>query len=242
MGFIMAVLLLLAAAAGYASQPKTLEDYQVILDRKPFGAPPAEGSVQQVIRVEESFAATMILSGIYEEEDGNFRAAIVDKKDNSYFSISVGHTNAERQIELLDVDYDNEEAALKKGDEVVVLRMGGAAASQVLTTAETETRMKEAAERRTSYAERRRQRALERAKPVEIPKPIYTGAELERHLQDYQMETIRQGLPPLPVQLTADRDAQLVAEGFLEPVDEDGYITEYVDDEEELYYDYDYDY
>ena len=37
------------------------------------------------------------------------------------------------------------------------------------------------------------------------------------------MEVLRQGLPPLPVQLTPDRDAQMVAEGLLPPVDEEGY-------------------
>ena len=66
---------------------------------------------------------------------------------------------------------------------------------------------------------------------MEVPKPIYTGEELERHLQDYQMEVIRQGLPPLPVQLTPDRDAQLVAEGLLPPLDEEGYEIEYPEEE-----------
>ena len=173
-----------------------------------------------------------MLSGIYEEDDGAMRAAIVDKKDNRYFSLVVGES--EEGIELLDVDYEEGEAVLKKGDEVVVLRMGGADASQVLTSAEQESRMKEATERRLSYAERRRQRMLARQQPVEVPKPIYTGEELERHLQDYQMEVIRQGLPPLPVQLTPDRDAQLVAEGLLPPLDEEGYEIEYPVEE---YYD-----
>ena len=88
-----------------------------------------------------------------------------------------------------------------------------------------------------SYAERRRQRQLERQRPVEAPKPIYSGEELERHLQNYQMEVIRQGLPPLPVQLSPERDAQLVEEGFLPAVDEDGYEIDYDD---EYYDDYDY--
>ena len=97
--------------------------------------------------------------------------------------------------------------------------------------------MKDAETRRLSYAERRRQRMLERQKPVEVPKPIYTGEELEKHLQDYQMEVIRQGLPPLPVQLTPDRDAQLVSEGFLPELDEEGYEIEY---DEEVYTDEEY--
>ena len=96
--------------------------------------------------------------------------------------------------------------------------------------------MKQAEERRLSYAERRRQRMLERQKPVEVPKPMYSGEELEKHLQNYQMEVIRQGLPPLPVQLTADRDAQLVSEGFLPPVDEEGYEIVPEAEGEEGYY------
>ena len=78
---------------------------------------------------------------------------------------------------------------------------------------------------------------LERQKPVEIPKPIYTGAELEKHLQEYQMEVIRGGnLPPLPVQLTPENDAKLVAEGVLPPVDEEGFELMPDGDGEEEYY------
>lgn len=222
-----------AATVVHAEVPRNRADYQIILDRQPFGTPPPDSPPpERIIPVQESFAATMMLSGIYEEDDGAMRAAIVDKKDNRYFSLVVGES--EEGIELLDVDYEEGEAVLKKGDEVVVLRMGGADASQVLTSAEQESRMKEATERRLSYAERRRQRMLARQQPVEVPKPIYTGEELERHLQDYQMEVIRQGLPPLPVQLTPDRDAQLVAEGLLPPLDEEGYEIEYPVEE---YYD-----
>ncbi|MDY0146368.1 MAG: hypothetical protein RBS84_10355 [Kiritimatiellia bacterium] len=221
---------LVAAMAVHAEVPRTMADYQIILDRQPFGTPPPDSPPpERVVPVQESFAATLILSGIYEEDDGSLRAAVVDKKDNRYFSLVVGES--EEGIELLDVDYDKEEAVLKKGDEVVVLRMSGTAGSQVLTSAEQESRMKDADERRLSYAERRRQRMLARQQPVEVPKPIYTGEELERHLQDYQMEVIRQGLPPLPVQLTPDRDAQLVAEGLLPPLDEEGYEIEYPEEE-----------
>jgi hypothetical protein len=206
-----------------AAAPRAFADYEVILSRQPFGTPPDRApEPERVIPVHESFAAQMVLSGIYELDDGNLRVAVVDKKDNSYFTLMVGE-KADSGIELVDVDYDKEEAVLKKGEEVVVLRMSGASGTQVLSTTERQDRMKQAEERRMSYAERRRQRQIERQRPVEAPKPIYTGEELERHLQNYQMEVIRQGLPPLPVQLTPDRDAQLVAEGFLPPVDEEGY-------------------
>ena len=49
------------------------------------------------------------------------------------------------------------------------------------------------------------------------PQPKYTGEELEKHLKEYQMEVIRQGLPPLPIPLTPDMDDQLVKEGVLPP-------------------------
>jgi hypothetical protein len=224
-----------APGAAWSSPSRTFADYEVILARKPFGTPPERvQEPERVIPVHESFAAQMVLSGIYELDDGNLRVAVVDKKDNSYFSLMVGE-KGDGGVELLDADYEKEEAVLKKGDEVVVLRMSGTSGTQVLSTTERQDRMKQAEERRMSYAERRRQRMLARQKPVEVPKPIYSGEDLERHLQDYQMEVIRQGLPPLPVQLTPDRDAQLVAEGLLPPVDEEGYEYDYSDEGE--YYD-----
>jgi hypothetical protein len=51
------------------------------------------------------------------------------------------------------------------------------------------------------------------------------------------MQTIREGLPPLPVQLTPDRDAALVAEGYLAPTDAEGYEFEY-DEYDDDYYEY----
>jgi hypothetical protein len=48
-------------------------------------------------------------------------------------------------------------------------------------------------------------------------KSAYTLAELKEHLQEYQMEAIRQGQPPLPIPLTPESEAQLAKEGFLPP-------------------------
>ena len=223
---------LTATCAWAANGPaKPFSDYQVILDRKPFGASEVRAEPERTVPVSESFAAQMVLSGIYELDDGNLEVAVVDRKNNSYFSLMLG--DSENGIELIDADYEKEEAVLKKGTEVVVLTMSGASGSQVLNTTEQQDRMKQAEDRRLSYADRRRARMLERQKPVEVPKPMYTGEDLEKHLQDYQMEVIRQGLPPLPVQLTEDRDAQLVAEGYLPPLDEEGYE---IDPNAEEYY------
>ena len=216
-----------AAAAWAVPAVRPFEDYQVIMDRKPFGTPPDRSmEPERVVPVSESFAAQMVLSGIYELDDGNLRVAVTDKRDNSYFALMVGETN-EAGIALIDADYEKEEATLQKGDETVVLSMSNPTGGQVLSASERQEKVKEATERRLSYAERRRQRQLERQqRPPEATQPVLTGEALEQHLQEYQMEVIRTGLPPLPVQLTPERDAQLVAEGFLPPVDENGYEIE----------------
>ena len=41
-------------------------------------------------------------------------------------------------------------------------------------------------------------------RPVNSPTPTYTGEELKKHLQNYQMEVIRRGLPPLPIPIIED--------------------------------------
>ena len=116
--------------------------------------------------------------------------------------------------------------------------MNDVAGSEVIPASAMEERKKQAEERRLSYAERRRMRMLERQKPVEVPKPVYTGEALEKHLQEYQMEILRGGtMPPLPVQLSPENDAKLVEEGVLPPVDEEGYEVLPAGEEEVEYYD-----
>ena len=229
----------LGCASAWAALPamRPFEDYQIILDRKPFGTPPpASQEPERVIPVGESFAASLQLSGISEMDDGNLRVAVTDKKDNSYFTLVLGEKDEGLGIELIDVDYEQEKATLQKDGQVVVLSMRDTAGGEVVPPSEVQERKKQAEERRLSYAERRRLRMLERQKPVEVPKPLYTGEELEKHLQEYQMEVLRGGsLPPLPVQLTAENDAKLVEEGVLPPVDEEGYEVVPEEPEEEVY-------
>lgn len=236
----MFICVALGCASAWAALPamRPFEDYQVILDRKPFGTPPpASQEPERVIPVGESFAASLQLSGISEMDDGNLRVAVTDKKDNSYFTLVLGEKDEGLGIELIDVDYEQEKATLQKDGQVVVLSMRDTAGGEVVPPSEVQERKKQAEERRLSYAERRRLRMLERQKPVEVPKPLYTGEELEKHLQEYQMEVLRGGsLPPLPVQLTAENDAKLVAEGVLPPVDDEGYeVVPEETEEEEVY-------
>jgi len=57
-------------------------------------------------------------------------------------------------------------------------------------------------------------------------------AEIQAHLQRYQMELIRQGLPPLPVRLTPENDEALVREGVLPPLPEAPTEGDETDEEE----------
>ena len=217
-----------SACAAAVAPVRPYADYEVILRRAPFGelapAGGAEEEQERVVPLQESFAAQMTLVGIFENklDPTMLEVAVNDRKDNHYFTLRIGETD-ENGVTLLEADYEMDEAMLKKGNEVVVLSMRAGTAGQVLSSSELEARRGQMEQKRLSYAERRRLRQEARARPQELPKPKYTGEELERRLQESQMESIRKGMPPLPVQLTPENDAQLVAEGFLPPVDEEGY-------------------
>lgn len=202
------------AVACFADTPD-FDKYQVILDRKPFGtAPPPESNVP-AITAENSFAKTLRMSALLELDDGTMKIGLIDLQSNKSFYLAVGDT--EEGIELVSADYDQEEAVVRKGAEMAVIKLQSGDI-QALTPAEQQARLSAPPSRRPSYAERRAARQQMRAATPPPAQPKYTGEELERHLQEYQMEVIRQGLPPLPIPLTPEMDNQLVNEGVLPPV------------------------
>ena len=76
--------------------------------------------------------------------------------------------------------------------------------------------------RKGTYAERLQQRREARRHPQQTAKqPLITGEQLEKQLQQYQMDLIRQGKPPMPIPLTPEMDKKLVEEGVLPPVEDD---------------------
>ncbi len=206
---------LMAASVGWASIPD-FDRYRVIIDRKPFGDPPPEPTPQQPPRVtspEESFARTLRLSALYEVQGGDLRVGLVDSRNNDSFFLRVGESH--EGIELVSASFEDEEAVLRHGSEMAIIKLQDGAIEPISPEQHEERRQ----QRRTSYEERRRarQEALERRRAEPPPEPRLTGDELEQHLKDYQMEVIRQGLPPLPIPLTEDMDRQLVEEGILPP-------------------------
>jgi hypothetical protein len=212
---ILGPVLFLVATAAWAEPQTSFERYQVILDRKPFGNPPPVVQEQpvQTIPPEQSFARTIRMSALVEQDDGSIRVGLFDSQGNKSYLLAEGES--ENGIELVSADYENEEAVLRKGSEMAVLKLSSGEI-QALSPQQQQERLNAPRPQRMSYAERRA--AREKARREAPPQPKYTGEELEKHLQEYQMEVIRQGLPPLPIPLTPEMDDQLVGEGVLPPV------------------------
>ena len=159
-------------------------------------------------------ARVLRLCALTEDDDGNIQVGLINTQTKNSFFLTVG--DIEDGIELISAEYAEEKAVLKKGDEVAVISFESGEITP-LTQEEAKTQIQKS---RTGYAERRKRREEARRKRVEEAKqrePQLTGAELQQHLQDYQMEVIRQGLPPLPIPLTDEMDQQLVNEGILPP-------------------------
>lgn len=209
---------MIVAALPVSSATPAFDRYQVILNRKPFGAPPpAPEPVRPPPPKEDSFAKSLRLSMILESEDGEMRVGIIDTRNNLSFVLRVGEP--QDGYELVSASFEAGEAVLRQGEEMALLDISKASFEEIAPS-EQPQRM-DAAHTRVSYADRRRARAeqLQREAAQPPPEPKYTGVELERHLSEYQMEVIRQGLPPLPIPLTPEQDDQLVAEGYLPPVE-----------------------
>ncbi|MEM7395303.1 MAG: hypothetical protein AAF492_23470, partial [Verrucomicrobiota bacterium] len=109
----------------------------------------------------------------------------------------------------------NEEAVLKLGEELAKMKLMGDPqaidpnASRAPRAPKKPTFAKSFTPKVT--------RSSRKSSVRKLPTPKYTGEELKKHLQDYNMQVIRQGLPPLPIALTPDQDSQLVDEGVLPP-------------------------
>lgn len=106
-------------AATTAGGPE-FDRYRVILDRKPFGEiTPAETS-SATSAPTESLTKDLEMRAII-EEGNSLRVGFLDKKSNKIFYLGVGEKN--EGYELVSVNYDNEEAVLKKGTETSVFML-----------------------------------------------------------------------------------------------------------------------
>ena len=216
--------------------------YAVILSRRPFAsAMPDEPPPPPVVVSDEPppFVRHLRLVALTESPAG-LRAGFLDTQPRPprVYYLYVGES--EDDISLLDADYDRERALVAKGGEQYWMRMGmreisgdapagaaevGAAAAAANVAARGSGGVIRAGAQdvapgdgNESYAERRRQRLEEMRRRAEESRHL-SEAEVERQLREYQMRLIREGRTPLPIPITEEMDAQLVAEGILPPIE-----------------------
>ena len=206
------ILTLFAFAVLCRANDEGFKRYQLILDKQPFGKEPPEADIVQV-PASQSFARNLRLSMLFEGPDGTTRAGIVDNSTKKSYILRIGEP--QDGLEMVEADIRTSEAMLKKGNEVALFKLEAGAGKPISRS--------EQSSRQSSYAERRRallkkieeRRNQQEAKPPPVPE--LTGEALKKHLEQVQMDAIRNGLPPLPLPLTPEMDAKLVSEGVLPP-------------------------
>ena len=201
-----------------------LRRYSIILERQPFGAPPPEPVAPPAppgpaVPGPDAFIKSLRMCAITENPVG-LRVGLVDirsKPPKTYF-LYVG--DEEDGILLVDADYGEERALLRKGAEEYWIDMDNRHTGSSPSPTVVASTSGSSPQRRPSYAERlrmKREREAERIRKM-AERPKLTTEELESKLREYQMDIIRKGEPPLPIPLTKEMDDQLVSEGVLPPL------------------------
>lgn len=220
------VILMLVCVAARGEGTIDFAQYQVILDRMPFGNEPTPESVAaaaaQAQAPRESFTKNLRMNAVTRNFlSGKLQVGLTDTvSKKSYF---LGKDESEDGITVVEVDYDREKALLRKDGEEAWMGMNDVAQAVTVAapvmTAPARRGARPAIAAGTPGRPGPAQRAAREVKPE---KPKLSGEALTKHLQDYQMDLIRAGGekgPPLPMELTPEMDAQLVSEGVLPPLE-----------------------
>jgi hypothetical protein len=199
--------------------------YEIILTRKPFGIVSVVSSnragVQQA--PEGAWIKEYRMCAISEPRDGGACVGLIEIKNNKSYYLRMGESRD--GLMLVDADIEKEGALVRKDMQEYWIYMksdASAGASNALGVATGSAGVISAGipAYTESYAERlRKRRESVRVRTIEPPK--MSEEQLAQHLKEYQMELIRAGGekgPPLPMELTPEMDAQLVAEGVLPPL------------------------
>jgi hypothetical protein len=207
-----------------AANKYTQERYDVILDRSPFGADPLHGAVPDNSAQDRAAAAAAAaaaksfrLSFLLEGEDGEIRAGfehLKPKKGEAKSSI-IMKGEGFMGMKLMDIDFFNSSATLDQDGKQIrfELSKGPAVAKAPAAASPQPARRFGGGFRRTPP----KQPEKPKEPQLSPEEQKLRREEIRANLQDYQMEVIRSGMPPLPIPLTQDMDDQLVAEGVLPP-------------------------
>ena len=232
----------LGSTESHGSTDDGFSRYQIIISRKPFGKPPPAPAKKEEPpkKQEDSFAKTMRVCGISKLANGLLEAGIWDEATKKYFLLMEGESSDDG-LKVVSVNYDLEQVPLDKAGETAVVTLTNQVAKATGNpkvrakptgkgTAKGTALAKETASKASDYRARREERRKKKlAKLAEIREARrlkdealknqarYTQEELRAHLQNYNEEVIKQGLPPLPIELTKEQDDRLVQEGYLPP-------------------------
>ncbi len=220
----MVLVIVVHAGAGAQVARKAFSHYEPILERRPFGTrlPQAEPPPPAPVAA-PAFSRTLRMVAIRDSAAG-LRVGIVDISVTppKVYYLYVGEP-ADDGLTVVAADFERETAVVRKDGVQDEISMRGIAANGVVPDAPSAAPAQvqpESGSTALSYAERRRQRIeTMRARLQEAPPPEAPAdpESLDRQLQEYQMRLIREGKTPLPIPLSPEADAQLVAEGVLPP-------------------------
>ncbi len=204
--------------------------YLLIIEREPFGSEPlvdpdAKEDAAAVKDLENNYRLCFLLEGLQSDDvRAGFQNIKAKKGEPKSVMLRVGESFG--SMKLLDIDLKNSSAKLQyKGKELsfTLTRPKAAAAKPAQPTPPNQP------QRRFGGGFRRTTPPpAPTPEPEPEPQPQLTEEELaiqreqvQQNLREYQMEVLRQGMPPLPIQLTPDQDAQLVEEGVLPPLEDE---------------------
>ena len=190
LGWILPILVLGAAPAGF-------DRYQVIIDKAPFGTPPAPVKPPEPRPPAtgpswvESYRMTMLM----EDNQGRPRIGLMQVKEKKNFTL-----RPDQDIDgivLISVNYEEESAIIaRNGDEKQITMQ--TAALVTAPKSKSSSGRPSLSSARSKYLARKAENKPPPKPPV-MKQSKYTGEELEKHLRNYQMEVLRKGLPPLPL-------------------------------------------
>ena len=237
--FLCGCLVVAATTAVYGAGAVDYTDfsrYDVILQRKPFGVPPPPPSEApppappKPVGPPAFIKALRLVAITYSKFGLKVGFLDITKKPPKSYYLRVGQS--EDGIVVVDADYDQEGALLRKGDEEHWIYLkgesgggpaAGAAGPGYHTAGGARPVTGDPAPGTQGYYARRKERRdeiLEQRRRANEEREKLGSEELRQQLRTYNLELIRargEKGPPLPIPLTEDEDDQLVNEGVLPP-------------------------
>lgn len=118
--FLAPALLCPAFKPASAAVDRDFSYYQIILDKKPFGEVIPPEAAQPQATLNEMILKEWEMKAIVDDGSGT-RIGLLDKKNNKTIYLSVGESH--EGLQVVSVNYENEEAVLKRGDETATIKL-----------------------------------------------------------------------------------------------------------------------